>query len=793
MSYGHDQRGVLSACAAEFLAVHTYFNPDSPIEEGPPPTVELTSSNRYQPGTTSVPVRLKVSDSEGLHHVSLVGNAKPCRGLADKTEAVVEFDYDGHFWQRGFTNLSDQTWHHMLIVAVDADGNVSETYSSLTESSPYEVATLEGHTEGVSSVAFSPDGTLLASGSDFFYPAPREMLVRLWDVASQREVARLEGHTWFVRSVAFSPDGTLLASGSDELKLWNVATREEIANLYGGAYVAFSPDGATLAAGGGSTDVVYLWDVPTRELVATLGGYEWQINAVAFSPDGTLLATGSGHEIEGEGAVKLWDVESQSNIAIFELSYGATSVAFSPDGATLAAGVDDGTARLWDVARRIEIATLEGLRAISSVAFSPDGTILASTDINVKLWNVGTLEQIAVFPGHLDWISSVSFSPDSRTLATGSFDRTVKLWDISEWKGPRPFGLEIISGDGQQGSAGAALAQPLVVEVRDQHGDPLPEAHVTFTVTAGEGRLSGRFTVEHTTTDASGRAELPLTLGPHRGSNIVGVSLGRRELAEFSAEGVGTTVAELDGDYRTWHLPEAATVRLGKGAIGEGDRSVALSADGRFLAVASALGVWLYEAATSRALALLPSADPVHSVAFSLDGTLAAGLHNGQVELWEVETGERITTLRHADWDRVASVAFSRDGTALASGSWDQVIKVWDVETRREVGTWEVARDSDSYWNISVAFSPDGTRLVSGFQDGTVRLWDIATQTELATLEGHTDRVTSVSFSPDGGLLASAGGRNDAMVRLWDAATQTEVAPAEGAYGRGPFGVVFFA
>ena len=311
------------------------------------------------------------------------------------------------------------------------------------------------------------------------------------------------------------------------------------------------------------------------------------------------------------------------------------------------------------------------------------------------------------------------------------------MWDVSEWTRPRPWGLEIVSGDGQQGSPGAELDQPLVVEVRDQYGDLLPDAAVTFTVTGGEGQLSGRFTVEQATTDASGRAESTLTLGPHRGPNTVGVSLGRRELATFTADGVGTAVAELAGDYRTWHLPAGARARLGKGAMGGGDRAVALSADGQCLAVASATGVWLYEARTSRAQALLPTDRPVHSVAFSLDGTLAAGLNNGQVELWAVETGERIGILRHGDWGQV-TVAFSRDGTALASGSTEQVIKLWDVEARRQIGVWEAALEDQSYYDISVAISPDETRLVSGFHDGTVRLWDVPTQTEVAVLEGHT-------------------------------------------------------
>ena len=789
MSYGFDQRGVLSACAAEFLAVHTYFNPAIPIAEGTPPTVEITSPTRYQPGTTSVPVQFQVSDSEGLHQVMLVGNADPCRGLSKK-EAVVEFNYDGSFWEGGFTNLSDQNRHHILIVAVDAEGNVSETSSFLVEISPYEIATLRAHSEQINSVAFSPDGAILASGSGSY--DSEDPTVRLWDVAAQTEVATLTGHSDGVWAVAFSPDGTLASvSRRDGIKLWDVATRKEIATLEGQPPMAFSRDGTLLASGTPwwKDRTIALWDARTLEKIATFAGHTSQINVLAFSPDGTLLASGSGEDDSRDSedlTVRLWDVAAQTEVATLTgHSDGVWAVAFSSNGAILASGGgwNDSTVKLWDAESRELLCILEGHNnGVYSVAFSLGGGILASggNDRTIKLWDMVSCENIATFVGHVGGIPSLAFSPTEATLASASRDGTIKLWDISEWMRPRPSALEIISGDGQQGAPGAALTQPLVVEVRDQNGDLLPEASVTFTVTGGEGQLSGRFTVEHATTDADGRAELLLTLGPNPGPNIVGVSFGGRELATFTAQGVGTAVAELEGNYRTWHLPAAATVRLGKGALGQGDRAVALSADGRCLAVASAIGVWLYEASTSRAQALLPSESPVHSVAFSLDGALAAGLDNGRVELWGVETGERIGTLRHGDWGGVTAV-FSSDGTKLASGSLEQVIKVWDVETRRVAGTWEVPRDSDSYWDISVAFSPDGTRLVSGFQDGTVRLWDVASQTEVAALEGHTDRVASVAFSPDGALLASvAGSWDDRNVILWNAATQGQVATLRG-------------
>ena len=478
-----------------------------------------------------------------------------------------------------------------------------------------------------------------------------------------------------------------------------------------------------------------------------------------------------------------WELKRRSALSRGHAGGSQFRVVFPPDGSLLTLGSWDRTIKLWDVATQEVVRTLEGHggRRRGSRLLLPgrDHPCLRLVGPHtVTLWDPLNGEKIFSF-GHSRPILSVSLSAEGATLAAGGRDGKILLWDVSEWVRPRPFALEIVSGDGQAGAPGAALAQPLVVEVRDQYGNLLPGAVVTFTVTAGEGQLSGRFAVEHATTDAKGRAELPLTLGLHPGPNTVGVSLGGRELAVFHAEGVGTAVAELDGDYRTWHLPRAATMRLGKGTMGESDRAVALSADGRCLAVASAIGVWLYEAATWRPLALLPTKWPVHSVSFLLDGTLAAGLEYGEVELWDAETGERVSTLRHADRGRV-TVAGSRDGTKLASGSgWGQIIiKLWDVKTRGEVATWEGASDSDSKWkwDIPMAFSPDGTSLVSGGQDGTVRLWEVATQ-EVFALEGHTGGVSTVAFCPDGRLLASGG---DHTVRLWDAATQTEVATLEG-------------
>ena len=776
MSYG-SASDRLSACSAEFLAVHPYFNSDSPAEGGQSPTIELLSPRAYPAESESVLIQLQFKDPEGLHQAILFAwqtgfindyEVLECRGLAGKKEAVVEFEYDGVIPSGGGTSLSDIAAHRMVVGVVDTDGNVREENYVLTEVSSYLSATLMKHTGEVNSVSFSRDGTLLASAS-------ADRTVILWDVAKREETGTLTGHTGAVNSASFSPDGTLLASGSTDgtVILWDLAKREDRTTLTGHTdgvnSVSFSPD--EILASGSADGTVILWDLAKKEDTATLTGHASAVNSLSFSRDGTILASGAV-----DGKIKLWDVRNRGEIATVDWStHGLTSIAVSPDGATLASGSLDGWVWVWDVLARKPIAQFAHLPAINSVAFSRDGATLsaAGRDGRVILWDVLTRKELATF-AHTSEIHSVAFSRDGAILASGSRDGAVILWDTSGWTRPRPFALEILSGDGQQGAPGAALARPLVVEVRDQYGNPLPGATVTFTVTADEGKLSDGFTVEHATTDANGRAAKTLTIGRQPGVNTVEVSIGGRELARFHAEGVGTAVAELEGDYRTWHLPRAATARLGKGALGEGDRAVAFSPDGCCLAVASGIGVWLYDAATARALALLPTESPVNSVAFSLVGTLAAALENSRVELWEVETGERIGTL----YGSGHRVAFSPDGSLLASGGqWNvPTVWLWDVAAQREVASFEGGPPALGSVS-SLAFSPDGTILASGGSDGKVRLWDLATQKEMAALTGHTDNVTSVVFSRDGTLIS---GSWDSRIKLWDVAAQREVATLPG-------------
>jgi len=288
--------------------------------------------------------------------------------------------------------------------------------------------TLAGHTDIVRSVAFSPDGQTIVSGS-------WDNTIKLWDATNGNLIRTLAGHEKIVTSVAFSPDGQTIASGSDDhtIKLWNTADGNLIRTLAGHIglvlSVAFNPDGQIIASGS-DDNTIKLWNTTNGSLLRTITGHTDIVRSVAFSPDGQTIASGSW-----DNTIKLWNTTNGNLIRTLAGHTNiAKSVSFSPDGQTIASGSNDRNIKLWNVANGHLIRTLSGHTGpVNSVSFSPDGQIIASgsDDDTIKLWNAANGNLIRTFVSHTSIINSVAFSPDGQTITSGSFDKTIKLWGLT--------------------------------------------------------------------------------------------------------------------------------------------------------------------------------------------------------------------------------------------------------------------------------------------------------------------------------------------------------------------------
>jgi Tol biopolymer transport system component len=287
---------------------------------------------------------------------------------------------------------------------------------------------LKGHTGWVVCVAWSPDGSQLATASG------RDRAAAMWDAANGQQLRVLEGHTGNVNCVAWSPDGGQLATASYDTTaaLWDAATGQRLRALEGHAgyvnCVAWSPDGSKLATAS-ADNTAALWDAATGWRLHALEGHTFAVNCVAWSPYSTHVATASD-----DNTVALWGAATGQLLRRLQ-GHASTvfCVAWSPDGAKLATASGDRTAALWDAGTGWRLCTLEGHRGtVRCVAWSPDGSKLAtaSDDKTAALWDAATGQRLRKLEGHRDWVRCVAWSPDCSRVATASDDKSAAVWKV---------------------------------------------------------------------------------------------------------------------------------------------------------------------------------------------------------------------------------------------------------------------------------------------------------------------------------------------------------------------------
>jgi WD40 repeat protein len=362
------------------------------------------------------------------------------------------------------------------------------------------VNTLNGHSETVFTVTFSPDGKRIVSGS-------LENSPKVWDVATGQEVLSLQGHSGATVCAAFSPDGKQIASGSDDttVKVWDAETGQEILTLKGHSErvwsVAFSPNGKRIVSGS-DDKTVKVWNVQTGVEILTIKGHVDTVWSVAFSPDGKRIVSGSG-----DRTAKVWEADTGKVQLTFRRHvHRVLAVAFSPDGKQIVSGSEDHTVRVWGVETGQEILTLKGHSGlIRAVSFSPDGKWLVSAayDATVRLWETQTGHQILTLKGHSRGVMSVAFSSDGKRIVSGSSDKTVKIWDL-----------------GAVANTSSSTAKSL-----------LTNQEVKFFFTTGNGK------VHHCSLASPVPEEISISTGGVKRINFVEINREKKELLLWGATG----------------------------------------------------------------------------------------------------------------------------------------------------------------------------------------------------------------------------------------------------------------
>ena len=573
------------------------------------------------------------------------------------------------------------------------------------------VGRLEGHADAVSCLAFSPDGSTLATGS-------YDRTVKLWDVATRSLKTTLTGHINWVFSVAFAPDGRSLASGGHDktVRIWDVMSGRETASLVGHSAsvraVAFAPgNDQSLLASGGADQLVLVWDLRTGTLRARLEGHKGMVRALSFAPDGATLATGGE-----DGEVRLWETRSQARLraALAGHSDMVTCLAFSPRGGNLrrpAAWMPASSCGETELGpgsgHHCKVTSTESrpLPSRRTPARWPPAASTVPSASGTPPAPIFSPAACLAYPGEPQ---SLAFAPDSRSLRAAGTAGVVR-WDVR---------------------AGSAFPRT-------------GNDHATAVAAALDG-------TRYATGGPAGKVVLYDALSDERLDTLEGHSAHVQSIA-FSANSRLIASGDHDGVVHLWAASEGRS--LGSfPALQRPITCVQFSRDGRILAAAtgddhesSPGNVTLWDVTNRRVLGTLEChASVALSVAFSPDGlTIATAGADGLIRLWDTATRSPRDSLEVLTaawrWHSRPMVAFSRQRIKAATS-----FSGTPSERPRSLVLLGSATHDQAVGQV--IFSPDGRLLATAGKDQTVKLWSLATR---RPADGTSDPQAGSQFRRD--------------------------------------------
>ena len=578
----------------------------------------------------------------------------------------------------------------------------------------------EGHTKEINTVAITPNGKYVVSGSE-------DCTIRVWDFDTGGLASTLEGHKDSVNAIAITPNGKYVVSGSNDrsIQIWNLETGEFIRALKGHEgwvnAVAVTPDGKHVVSGS-SDRTIRIWSLESGELAKTLEGHDDWVNTVAVTPNGKYIISGAK-----DCTIRIWNMETGELEKTLKGHINQVmAIAVTLDGKYIISGAKDYTTCIWDMETG-ELSKIFGEQdtvfSVKAVAVTPNGKyiISGSDDSTIRIWNLETSELVRTLEGHNGWINAIAVTPNGKYIVSGSYDRTIRVWDLET-------GVPTRAMEGHNSRINAIVVTP----------------NGKYVISGAKDCTIRMWNLE--------TGELARMLEGHKGQiNTIAITLNGKYVVSGSS----------DWTIRIWKVETCELIKTLERHLSLTDAAT-VTQNGKYVLTWD-FTICIWDLETGELIRTLKGhEESVNIVAVTPNGEcVVSGSDDHTIRIWNLETGELIRTLEGHE-DSVNTVAVTPNGEYIVSGSDDCTIRIWDLETGKLIRTLEGHKS----WVTAVAVMPNGKHVVSGALDGAC-LWNIETGELVRILEKGF--VTSVAVTPNGRYAVS--GWTDGTIRITDIET----------------------